>query len=54
MTIKYRKTDYEGGFFTNRVHALKVVATNGTSKIEWLGTKVRLRDWLTLTAAMMS
>lgn len=44
MVIKYRKTDYEDGFFTNKIHALKVVATNGTSKIEWLGTKVRFRE----------
>ncbi|WP_373461672.1 phage tail tube protein [Arthrobacter sp. V1I9] len=44
MVIKYRKTDYEDGYFTNKIHALKVVATNGTSKVEWLGTKVRFRE----------
>lgn len=44
MVIKYRKTDFEDGYFINKRHALKVVATNGTSKIEWLGTKVRFRE----------
>lgn len=44
MVIKYRKTDFEDDYFINKVHALKVVATNGTSKVEWLGTKVRFRE----------
>ncbi|WP_437770612.1 phage tail tube protein [Arthrobacter sp. KNU40] len=44
MVIKYRKTDFEDDYFANAVHALKIVATNGTSKIEFLGTKVRFRE----------
>lgn len=44
MVIKYRKTDFEDDYFINKVHALKVVAINGTSKVEWLGTKVRFRE----------
>lgn len=44
MVIKYRKTDFEDDYFSNAIHAMKIVATNGTSKIEWLGTKVRFRE----------
>lgn len=44
MVIKYRKTDFEEAYFANTIHAMKIVATNGTSKIEWLGTKVRFRE----------
>lgn len=44
MVIKYRKTDFEDDYFVNKVHAMKIVATNGSSKIEILGTKVRFRE----------
>lgn len=44
MTIKYRSTDLETDYFNNAVHAMKIVATNGSSSITILGTKVRFRE----------
>lgn len=42
--IKYRKTDYEEGYFDNKVHAMKTVIENGDAKIEYIMTKVRFRE----------
>lgn len=44
MVVKYRSTDFEDGYFTNKVHAMKIVAENGEQKIEITGTKVRFRE----------
>lgn len=44
MVIKYRKTDFEDDFFSNAVHALRVVIENGDSSVEYIGTKVRFRE----------
>lgn len=44
MVVKYRSTDYDEAYFTNKVHAMSITATNGGSKIEVIGTKVRFRE----------
>lgn len=44
MVVKYRSTDLEDGFFTNKVHAMSITSTNGNATIEVLGTKVRFRE----------
>lgn len=44
LVIKYRKTDYEEGYFSNKQHAMKVVIQDGDDKIEYIGTKVRFRE----------
>lgn len=44
MVVKYRSTDLEDGFFINKRHAMRIVAQNGTEKIEIEGTQVRFRE----------
>ncbi|MFJ6416470.1 hypothetical protein [Paeniglutamicibacter sp. NPDC091659] len=44
MVVKFKKTDYEDDYFTNKIHALKIEAINGTSSISVTGTKVRFRE----------
>lgn len=44
MVVKYKKTDFTEDYFTNKIHALKILIVNGDSKIEYVGTKVRFRE----------
>lgn len=44
FVVKYRKTDLEEDFFTNAVHAMKLLAENNGDIIEILATKVRFRE----------
>lgn len=44
MVVKYKKSDYEDALFTNKIHAMRFVATNGDASVEFIGTKVRFRE----------
>ncbi|MBV1778676.1 hypothetical protein KRR55_06060 [Paeniglutamicibacter sp. ABSL32-1] len=44
MVVKYTKTDFDEAYFANKIHALKILIVNGTSSIEYVGTKVRFRE----------
>lgn len=44
MVVKFKKTDYEDDYFTNKIHAMKIEAINGDSKIVVTGTQVRFRE----------
>lgn len=44
MVIKYRKTDFEEGYFQNKIHAMRIVIENGDVSITYTGTKVRFRE----------
>lgn len=40
MVIKYRNDDYDTSYFSNKFHAMSITSTNGTAKVEIIGTKV--------------
>ena len=40
----YNTDEYEDDYFDNKVHAMSITSTNGGSKIEIIGTKVRFRE----------
>ena len=44
LVARYRSTDFEQGYFANKVHAMKIVAENDDTKIEIIGTRVRFRE----------
>ena len=44
MVIKYKKTDFEDDYFVNKVHAMRLIVTNGASTFDYTGTKVRFRE----------
>lgn len=40
MVVKYRKTDFEDSYFSNKRHAMKIIVQNDDAKIEIIGTNV--------------
>lgn len=44
MVVKYRSTDIESDYFSNKIHAMSVTAQSDDEKIEIVGTRVRFRE----------
>ena len=44
MVVKYRKTDFEEGYFANKIHAMKLVCENDGAIVTYTATKVRFRE----------
>lgn len=44
FVLKYRKTDFEDDYFSNAIHAAKILVESNGDIIEIVGTKVRFRE----------
>jgi len=42
--VKYRSTDFEDDYFSNKVHAMSLTFQNEDAKVEIIGTRVRFRE----------